>query len=134
MIGIPSTIRKRWQRYAIGTSFNEGVLAAPSKIITVNNPPTLEVRSDNRLLNSFMRLPEDVYFLDLDHAKQDKQLKRLVSEKELRMPYIGSIAVKNFDDPNSRNMDNYYVDMNVDGAYDALINFRKVNLYKPYKR
>ncbi|WP_258276426.1 hypothetical protein [Paenibacillus sp. SC116] len=79
--------------YAIGTSFNEGVLAAPKNIITVKNPPTLAVRSDNILLHSFVQLSEDVYFLDFNRAKQDKQLKRLISKNELKMPYIGSIVV-----------------------------------------
>ncbi|TCZ79328.1 erythromycin esterase family protein [Paenibacillus albiflavus] len=120
--------------YAIGTSFNEGVLAAASSIISVNNPPTLAIRSDNIFLNSFMQLSEDVYFLDFDRAKQDKQLRRLISKNELRMPLIGSIVVDNFDNPNDRNMDNFYIDMILDETFDALINFRKVNLYTPYMR
>ncbi|UNK21092.1 erythromycin esterase family protein [Paenibacillus sp. N3/727] len=120
--------------YTIGTSFNEGVLAADYMIITDKNPPSLTVRSDNTLLNSFMQLPEDVYFLDFDRAKQDKQLKRLISKDELKMPNIGTLNGVDLNDPNNRNMDNYYFDMNLDETFDALINFRKVNLFTPYLR
>lgn len=119
--------------YAIGTSFNEGVLAEDFKIIIGENPPTLTAHSDNILLNSFMQLPEDVYFLDFDRAKQDKQLKQIIARDELKMPYFGTLNGFDLNDPDNRNMDNYYFDLNLDETFDALINFRKVNLFTPYK-
>ncbi|MGG3281019.1 erythromycin esterase family protein [Paenibacillus solani] len=119
--------------YSIGTSFNVGVLAADSMIITEKNPPTITVHSDNLLLSSFTRLPEDVYFLDFDRAKEDKQLKRLLSKDQLKMPHIGSLNGFDLNDPNNRNNDNYYLDMNLEETFDALINFRKVNLFTPYR-
>lgn len=119
--------------YTIGTSFNEGILASDLKILNDNNPPTFTVRSDNLLLNSFIQLPEDVYFLDFDRAKQAKQLKRLIDEDRLKMPHTGTLNGIDLNDPNNRNEDNYFVDMNLDETYDALINFRKVNLFTPYK-
>ncbi|GAB6930700.1 hypothetical protein JCM10914A_46830 [Paenibacillus sp. JCM 10914] len=78
-------------------------------------------------------MPEDAYFLDFDLAKQDKQLQRFISKNELKMPHIGSLNGVDLNDPNHRNIDNYYIDMNLDETYDALINFRKANLFTPYR-
>lgn len=119
--------------YTIGTSFNEGVLAADSMIRSDKNPPSLTVRIDNILLNSFMKLPEDAYFLDFDRAMQDKQLKRILTKEMLKMPHIGSLNGVDLNDPNSRNSDDYQFEMNLDEAYDALINFRHANLFTPYR-
>lgn len=97
------------------------------------NPPSLTVRIDNILLNSFMKLPEDAYFLDFDRAMQDKQLKRILTKEMLKMPHIGSLNGVDLNDPNSRNSDDYQFEMNLDEAYDALINFRHANLFTPYR-
>lgn len=51
--------------------------------MTNDNPPTITVRSDNILLDLFTHLHEDVYFLDFDRAKQDKQLKRLLTKEKI---------------------------------------------------
>lgn len=50
-----------------------------------------------------------------------------------RMPRIGSLIGIDLNDPKNHNMDNYYIDINLDETFDALINFRKVNLFTPYK-
>lgn len=118
--------------YAIGTSFSEGVLASELLIMTSDNPPTITVRSDNILLDSFTHLQEDVYFLDFDRAKQDKQLKRLLTKEKLKMPHIGSLNSIDLDDPNNRHVDDYILEFNLDETYDAMINFRKANLFTPY--
>lgn len=120
--------------YAIGTSFNDGVLAADSKIITDPNPPTFTIHSDNLLLNSLKDLPADRYFLDFDRAKQDEQLNRLISKDELKMPYVGSLNGVDLNDPNHRKIENYYSGMILDESFDALIHFRKVNVFTPYER
>lgn len=120
--------------YAIGTSFNEGVLAADSKIMTDPNPPTFTIHSDNLLLNSLKQLPADRYFLDFDRAKQDEQINRLISKDELKMPYAGSLNGVDLNDPTHRKIENYYSGMILDESFDALIHFRKVNVFTPYER
>lgn len=99
--------------YAIGTDFNKSTFSAVTR---KDKDKTFTIKKSNPLVDQFINLPENEYFMDFKKAKTNPYLKKIIEEKQ-PMGNVGS----DFNSWQKISKKFYTLNMVPSKAYDGII-------------